>query len=32
MLERVWRKESPLALQVGIQMDTTTEENSMGIL
>ena len=28
MLERVWRKGNPLALLVGMQIDTATMENS----
>ena len=31
MLERVWRKGNPLALLVGLQIDTTTMENSMEV-
>ena len=31
MLERVWRKGSPLALLVGMQIDTATMENSMEV-
>ena len=31
MLERVWRKGNPLALLVGMQIDTATMENSMEI-
>ena len=29
MLERVWRKGNPLALLVGMYIDTATMENSM---
>ena len=29
MLERVWRKGNPLALLVGMQIDTATMENSI---
>ena len=29
MLERLWRRENPLALWVGMQIDTVTMENSM---
>ena len=32
MLERVWRKGNPLALLVGMQIDTTTMENSWKFL
>ena len=32
MLERVWRKENPLTLLVGIQTSTATMENSVGFL
>ena len=28
MLERVWRKGKPIALLVGMQIDTATMENS----
>ena len=31
MLERVWRKGNPLALLVGMSIDTATVENSMEI-
>jgi len=31
MLERVWRKGKPLALFIGMQIDTTSRENSMEI-
>ena len=31
MLERVWRKGNPLALLVGIYIDTATMEDSMEI-
>jgi len=31
MLERMWRKGNPLALVVGMQIDTTTLKNSMEI-
>ena len=31
MLERVWRKGDPLALLVGMLIDTTTMENSMEV-
>ena len=31
MLERIWRKRNSLALLVGMQIDTTTMENSMEI-
>ena len=31
MLERVWRKENPLTLLVGMQTSTATTENSVGI-
>ena len=31
MLERVWRKGNPLALLVGMQIDTATIENSMEV-
>ena len=31
MLERVWRKWKPLALFMGMQIDTTSRENSMEI-
>ena len=31
MLERVWRKWSPLALSVGMQIGTVTIENSVEI-
>ena len=31
MLERVWRKGNPLALLIGMQIDTATMENSMRI-
>ena len=29
MLKKVWRKGNPLALLVGMQIDTATTENSM---
>ena len=32
MLERAWRKGNPLALLVGMQIDTTTMENSRRLL
>ena len=32
MLERVWRKENPLTLLVGIQTSTASMENSVGFL
>ena len=32
MLERVWRKENPLTLLVGMQTSTVTMENSVGFL
>ena len=32
MLERVWRKGNPLALLVGMKIDTATVENSMWFL
>ena len=31
MLDRVWEKGNPLALLVGMQIDTATMENSMEI-
>ena len=31
MLERVWRKENPLALFEGMQIDTATMEDDMEI-
>ena len=31
MLERVWRKENPLTLLVGMKIYTATTENSMEI-
>ena len=31
MLERVWTKENPLALFMGMQIDTASMENSMEI-
>ena len=31
MLERVWRKRNPLALLVGMSIDTATMENSMEV-
>jgi len=31
MLERVWRKGNPLALLVGMQIDTSIMENSVDI-
>ena len=31
MLERVWRKGSPITLLVGMQTDTATMENSVKI-
>ena len=31
MLERVWRKENPLTLLVGMQIDSPTMENGMEI-
>ena len=31
MLERVWRKGNPLALLVGMQIDTATVEDGMEI-
>ena len=31
MLERVWRKGNPLALLVGMQIDTAIMENSMEV-
>ena len=31
MLERVWRKGDPLALLVGMQIDTATMEKNMEI-
>ena len=31
MLERVWRKGNPLALLVGMQIDTPTMEDDMEI-
>ena len=31
MLERVWRKGNPLALLVGMSIDTATMENSMEV-
>ena len=31
MLERVWRKENPLTLLVGMQTGTATVENSLEI-
>jgi len=32
MLERVWRKENPLTLLVGMQTSTATMENEVEIL
>jgi len=31
MLDRVWRKGNPVALLVGMQIDTAAMENSMDI-
>ena len=31
MLERVWRKENPLALSMAVQIGTVTMENSIEI-
>ena len=32
MPEKVWKKENPLALLIGMQTDAATMENSMEIL